>query len=668
MAEGGAGGSGSGLERLRARLLRPPRLTAAADLPLDATDIGSDNFDLGYRLGPIYDILRHPRTRTPLSIAVYGDWGSGKTSAMKWLEARLRDWNAHLDENPDGDAVRLVPVWFYPSKYQEREDVWRGLVAEVIVATLRRNEALEKAEQQAKALAFLGRGFRRILSGVKLKFPAGEVDLGKVLKPEATAEQPEADYLNEFESALKGWLDDNLGDDERLIVFIDDLDRCMPPVALQVLEALKLYLNLENLIFVVGVDRAVINELVTGHYRKLELSPEKSRDYLGKMFQVEVTVAPSEREAGEFLKSVLADNDSWAALSADEKNIFRPVLLNLARRSSRETKRLVNSALIAGEGIEMSSRDWSDGATPPTLAQGIQVELIRRIVRDGSTLESRLGSNVANAFFAAWSGMVGENPSENPCLSLSESELENLFGDGVSVERSQRPGAEIDPELSLPSGVPDCWRSMLGDRRFHLFLPLLADTDLGALMRVPFSVEAAERERREISPTAQRIVDEAIASELKKKPEDLTTEDRARVTKLDLSSTELDDLAPLSGLTNLRRLYLTGTQVNDVGPLSGLTKLQDLYLTGMPVKNVGPLSGLTNLLVLYLNETEVRDVGPLSGLTNLPWLSLNETEVSDIGPLSRLTNLQELYLNDTQVSADQVAALQKALPNLTIER
>ena len=68
---------------------------------------------------------------------------------MKWLEARLKDWNAHVKklrrEKPT-NTLYVVPAWFYPWKYQEREDVWRGLVAEVILACLARPMTKKKFE------------------------------------------------------------------------------------------------------------------------------------------------------------------------------------------------------------------------------------------------------------------------------------------------------------------------------------------------------------------------------------------------------------------------------------------------------------------------------------------------------------------------------------------
>jgi predicted KAP-like P-loop ATPase len=74
------------------------------------------------------------------------------------------------------------------------------------------------------------------------------------------ANHPEKAYLNQFEDTLKSWVKGFLKDDARIALFIDDLDRCMPQVTLEVLEAIKLYLNIPQIIFVVGLDRSVVDD------------------------------------------------------------------------------------------------------------------------------------------------------------------------------------------------------------------------------------------------------------------------------------------------------------------------------------------------------------------------------------------------------------------------
>ena len=58
-----------------------------------------------------------------------------------------------------------------------------------------------------------------------------------------------------------------------------NLDRCSPAITLEVLEAIKLYLNIEPLVFIVGLDRHVVDAIVGKDYEDKGLSPRKSEQY-----------------------------------------------------------------------------------------------------------------------------------------------------------------------------------------------------------------------------------------------------------------------------------------------------------------------------------------------------------------------------------------------------
>jgi Leucine-rich repeat (LRR) protein len=145
------------------------------------------------------------------------------------------------------------------------------------------------------------------------------------------------------------------------------------------------------------------------------------------------------------------------------------------------------------------------------------------------------------------------------------------------------------------------------------------------------------------------IVRKAVASQLKKKPEDINEGDYAKVRFLDLSHSPLSDLEPLKGLSNLKTLRLFGTQASNIEPLKGLSNLQELLLSFNPISNIEPLKELSNLQHLFLDGTKVRDIEPLKVLSNLQGLSLGDTQVSNIEPLKGLTNLQDLVLSKSKV-------------------
>ena len=218
-------------------------------------------------------------------------------------------------------------------------------------------------------------------------------------------------------------------------------------------------------------------------------------------------------------------------------------------------------------------------------------------------------------------------------------------------------------------------------------------------------------------PASEKVIRQWVSSELNKDPNDLTDEDFAKITKLRLFSSELSDIKLVEKFTNLESLEILCYRFSqkdipkwmkliaklgifdlnerfyiDLSPLKNLTKLQRLSLSsdsvtsfrgsqrrsygiviylpeGLPFKNIKPLSGLVNLKELNLNSTRVRDLKPLKGLKKLQVLLLDGSHVSDIKPIKELKSLESLSIrNCKNITDEQVEDLQKALPNLKIQR
>lgn len=128
------------------------------------------------------------------------------------------------------------------------------------------------------------------------------------------------------------------------------------------------------------------------------------------------------------------------------------------------------------------------------------------------------------------------------------------------------------------------------------------------------------------------------------------------------------DLAALSVLQHLRHLHLAQCTATNLAPLHELGCLQYLGISGSPINDLTPLAGLSELEELSLSGTQVRDVSPLAQLSKLRVLHLTGAPIADITPLARMEGLNELNIRETAVSADQVEALQKALPRCRIVR
>ena len=87
----------------------------------------------------LFDIIRDEDTQTPLTIGIFGSWGSGKTSLMTMLKGRLDA--LHRRERRQMRQGKLVrphlTVWFNAWLYSRNEALWRSLILRVL-AELRR--------------------------------------------------------------------------------------------------------------------------------------------------------------------------------------------------------------------------------------------------------------------------------------------------------------------------------------------------------------------------------------------------------------------------------------------------------------------------------------------------------------------------------------------------
>jgi hypothetical protein len=151
--------------------------------------------------------------------------------------------------------------------------------------------------------------------------------------------------------------------DRRLVVFIDDLDRCLPEQAIGVLEALKVFLDIRGCVFVLGVDREIIERGIRVRYKEFALSdaatgvlpsaernslqkatiggfPVAERDYLEKIVQVPFALPPLAPDAiRAFLSGRLP---SVPGLTADEPAQVAALMTAGLLRNPRKVKRSFN--------------------------------------------------------------------------------------------------------------------------------------------------------------------------------------------------------------------------------------------------------------------------------------------------------------------------------------
>ncbi len=257
----------------------------------------------------------------PISIGVSGAWGVGKSSMIRLIRRALER------RAEEGRPSEFVFVEFNAWLYQGYDDA-RAALLEIIATALKkeaeeRKSGLDKVQELLKRVDWL-RTARLAGSAVALGLglpPVSEVfdaGLGKteggILKPKPGSSPPkEIHAIRElFETALAEMK-------VKLVVLIDDLDRCLPPTTISTLEAIRLFLFLRNTAFVIAADDAMIKHAVRQHFVGVDESLVVS--YFDKLIQVPIRVPPlGTQEVRAYLMLLFIENST---LGEDVKETVR---------------------------------------------------------------------------------------------------------------------------------------------------------------------------------------------------------------------------------------------------------------------------------------------------------------------------------------------------------
>lgn len=255
----------------------------------------------------------------PLTVGVLGDWGSGKSSLLK---ISRRELEAETDEN---GICRYLCVDFSPWLYEDYEDVKTALMIQVLGACRERattQDAQNTVERLGRFAKLLGRRSRTAGRVALTAAPAvlplalGMADLGvadatvsavqgaaQAVTPLATdalkddptshSEAHEIPDLPAFREEFKNLIA-SLDGVSAVVVFVDDLDRCLPETVVDTFEAIRLFLNTPQTAYVVAASREIVESAIDSRYPGLTREDGRGigHDYLEKMLQFQVSVPP----------------------------------------------------------------------------------------------------------------------------------------------------------------------------------------------------------------------------------------------------------------------------------------------------------------------------------------------------------------------------------------
>lgn len=306
-----------------------------------------DYLNFGYIVDLIVEIAMN-RELTPSTIGLYGDWGSGKSSLMKLARDRIEGISKAKKKKVD-DTPKTLCIEFNGWLFEGYEDTKTSLCGTILDklddAQRFGPEVANKAKDLIKKIDFkklIGKGVKfgmdylltggigaltdltlsSILNSLKDKSGSIETkDIEDVLAKFKTEEKTRTE-IKKFRDDFKQLLEDSKV--ENVIVFIDELDICSPDTILDLFEAMRLFLFVDGMSFIIGADERLIQYAIKTKYKEVPGNNlDIGKEYLEKVIQYPVTIPQlNHAEVNQYLVCLLLE----PTLSEGEFNKFLKVV------------------------------------------------------------------------------------------------------------------------------------------------------------------------------------------------------------------------------------------------------------------------------------------------------------------------------------------------------
>lgn len=227
----------------------------------------------------------------PIAIGVSGPWGSGKSTVLELIAGDLKA-RATLQEDQQILVVRTDP-W----RYDPAVGAKATLIAEVLDTLQqeleRRGGASQDAESALRKLAKRVNWMKALKlvakTSITLQLPSLQ-NLSDLVSDDPTDNEDEtgrsvAEFRDEFAELMK---DAALAHVRRVVVLVDDLDRCLSETVIETLETMRLFLSVPKMSFVIAADEERVADALRERYPKGQSSvdtEEPAQLYLHKIVQ-----------------------------------------------------------------------------------------------------------------------------------------------------------------------------------------------------------------------------------------------------------------------------------------------------------------------------------------------------------------------------------------------
>ena len=297
-------------------------------------------------------------TDTPITIALQGEWGSGKTSLMNMLRH-------HLCEV---DAAPYYPVWINTWQYSLMKSPSQAIISILEGIINQIGELNPNTDKWQESKKKIGGVFKRMASvGTKAAVNVVGIESGLVdeLFDNGT-QKTSLSEISQLKDEIATLIDAALSRDTTktgFTFYIDDLDRIDPPVAVEILELLKNIFDLERCVFVLAIDYDVVIKGLKPKFGELTDANEREfRSFFDKIIQLPFSMPVASYSVDAFLVDALRKIEFFSDDELDNPSLAE-TLSEITRLSvgsnPRSLKRLTNTLALISIINEMQKGDLS---------------------------------------------------------------------------------------------------------------------------------------------------------------------------------------------------------------------------------------------------------------------------------------------------------------------
>lgn len=333
------------------------------DLPI--TSESQEKFGLTSYIDALADFISN--CDTPMTIAIQGTWGTGKTSLMNLVKTKLKDKVVYLEFN----------TWQY-SQFNMSDNLAKSFLFNInkklaeatvinpktkdengnpIIKESDLNKEIKKSRNSfnknlvplfgwvTKALtdevagSTAAKKYEQVFNGISQAFNLVESDEA------ATAiSNLKAMFKSHVDKCLKEIKGKTSEKKNRVVIFIDDLDRLPPKNAVELLEVIKLFLDCENCVFVLAVDYSVVATGIEEKYKGIDndVDKDKGKMFFDKIIQLPFKMPVTQYNIDAFVTDLFQPIINNYCEDSDLQEIIE-IIEKTIGKNPRSIKRLFNS-------------------------------------------------------------------------------------------------------------------------------------------------------------------------------------------------------------------------------------------------------------------------------------------------------------------------------------